>query len=455
MEAPLRTSSYLIPVKLESEPDKYMLIHGYTGAIDIVSGKLLNDIKAISSFNVFPKDLLDLLLKRGYITAKTQEEEETVVGLLAKGLAWKEMNSLKRFTLLVTYNCNFRCPYCYELNNLSEHKSVLISPNMCDRALKAISQIEPDSNLQKKTITLFGGEPLLKENKERIEYIVNEGRKYGFNFSAITNGYDLEQYTEFFSKDAINEIQVTIDGSKEVHDKRRVHINQMGTFDKIMKNVHLALERGIKVSIRINVDSANIDEVKKMNAFFQESGMYSYKNLQIYAAYIGGESNLNPSEYNEKIDVSNSSYDEFFNLFANSSMKLHHNYTIYNRLNYAVKNKKTIPLSSIHCEALYSNYVLDPLGNIYKCLDLVGNKNNVVGTYSGGSIKWNKNRSLWESRCVSDMKSCLKCKYALLCSGGCFSKIIQGAKSSCGDFSVILKKVCNEIYRKNEPLFIN
>lgn len=25
----LRTSSYLIPVKLESEPGKYMLIHGY------------------------------------------------------------------------------------------------------------------------------------------------------------------------------------------------------------------------------------------------------------------------------------------------------------------------------------------------------------------------------------------------------------------------------------------
>lgn len=27
----LRTSSYLIPVKLESEAGKYMLIHGYTG----------------------------------------------------------------------------------------------------------------------------------------------------------------------------------------------------------------------------------------------------------------------------------------------------------------------------------------------------------------------------------------------------------------------------------------
>ncbi len=36
----LRTSSYMIPVKLEKEEGKYMLIHGYTGAIDIVDSWL-------------------------------------------------------------------------------------------------------------------------------------------------------------------------------------------------------------------------------------------------------------------------------------------------------------------------------------------------------------------------------------------------------------------------------
>lgn len=40
----LRTSSYMIPVKLESEKGKYMLIHGYTGAMDIVTEHLLEKI---------------------------------------------------------------------------------------------------------------------------------------------------------------------------------------------------------------------------------------------------------------------------------------------------------------------------------------------------------------------------------------------------------------------------
>lgn len=36
----LRVSSYIIPVKLENENGKYMLLHGYTGAIDIVDEDL-------------------------------------------------------------------------------------------------------------------------------------------------------------------------------------------------------------------------------------------------------------------------------------------------------------------------------------------------------------------------------------------------------------------------------
>jgi hypothetical protein len=38
----LRKSSYTISVKLEVEEDKYMLFHGYTGAIDVVTENVVN-----------------------------------------------------------------------------------------------------------------------------------------------------------------------------------------------------------------------------------------------------------------------------------------------------------------------------------------------------------------------------------------------------------------------------
>ncbi|MDR1666495.1 MAG: hypothetical protein LBS03_02210 [Bacteroidales bacterium] len=38
-------SSYAIPVKLEDEQNRYMLIHGYTGAIDIASAQVGSKIR--------------------------------------------------------------------------------------------------------------------------------------------------------------------------------------------------------------------------------------------------------------------------------------------------------------------------------------------------------------------------------------------------------------------------
>ena len=65
----------MIPVRLEKEAGKYMLIHGYTGAVDIVSEELLTKIKSVSSGNNFSESTLQTLLKRGYVTTKTQAED--------------------------------------------------------------------------------------------------------------------------------------------------------------------------------------------------------------------------------------------------------------------------------------------------------------------------------------------------------------------------------------------
>lgn len=98
----LRTSSYLIPVKLESEPGKYMLIHGYTGAIDIVTESLLKKIQAVASGVDLPEDTLQALIKRGYITTRSQEEEYAYVARMATALHRKGKILATTFTWVVT-----------------------------------------------------------------------------------------------------------------------------------------------------------------------------------------------------------------------------------------------------------------------------------------------------------------------------------------------------------------
>ena len=144
MEAPLRTSSYLIPVKLESEPDKYILIHGYTGVIDIATESLLKKIQSVASDTDLLPEMVEVLLKRGYITTKTQEEEYAYVARMAKALH-KESEILHTiFTWVVTYNCNFRCPYCFEgRENKDGTRKIVFTKEMVDCAYQTMDKIPP------------------------------------------------------------------------------------------------------------------------------------------------------------------------------------------------------------------------------------------------------------------------------------------------------------------------
>ena len=66
-----RPSVYTIPVVIKDEPGKTLLIHGYTGAMDIASEKIMNCLqpeKRYSYDNIpLSKDvLIDLLLEVFY-----------------------------------------------------------------------------------------------------------------------------------------------------------------------------------------------------------------------------------------------------------------------------------------------------------------------------------------------------------------------------------------------------
>lgn len=50
-----RVSSYLIPVRLEKDPDKYVIIQGYTGAFDVVSSSMHTFLRSTSIFTAKKK----------------------------------------------------------------------------------------------------------------------------------------------------------------------------------------------------------------------------------------------------------------------------------------------------------------------------------------------------------------------------------------------------------------
>lgn len=257
----LRVSSYIIPVKLENETEKYILIHGYTGAIDIIEEKYWNELKNFPENNRFTSETLQLLQNRGYLTTKTEHEEYEYVAQLAQLLHRKQSKLHKSFGFLVTYNYNFRCPYCFE-SNISNHgcnwSKKVLTKELVDKAYDAMLKIEPYKQLHNKDILLYGGEPFLKENKEIISYIIQKGSNLGYIFKVITNGYDLDEFEDILSPNYFKSFQITLDGYNINHDKRRKHYLVGNSFNKIIANIAILLKHNIVLTIRVNIDKKTI-----------------------------------------------------------------------------------------------------------------------------------------------------------------------------------------------------
>ena len=450
-----RKSSYLIDVGLEGESGKHMFIHGYTGAIDVVSDRVSAFLKKHMSFTEgdieFSKETFDVLTARGYVTRKTKEEEHDYVSRLAALLHRDSKRYGKSFMFLVSYDCNFRCPYCYEAgisgNGRSWSKKTF-TKELVDNAYDAMVEIEPDREKHHKTITLYGGEPLLKENVEIVRYIVNKGTELGYNFHAVTNGHDLDYYEDILALDSFNFLQITLDGDREMHDSRRFHYETGKSFDKVFANIKLALDNNVKVGVRFNADANNYMEIPKLEKLFKEAGYSDNKNFSFNAALLQDE---NPEAKNENISYVRR--EEFNRMYKEAGLNIsHQDYGLYEKLMSALKNNRCIRFHSIFCGVQSGSYIFDPLGDIHTCWDMVGIKKYAIGTYSSG-LEWNENLKDWHGRNIGNTPQCSHCRYALLCGGGCLGKTLKKKNddfkaSYCDGYADTVRLMANKAYKE-------
>ena len=448
LENSLRLSDYTIPIALEAEPGKTLLVHGYTGAIDVVDSELWQQLKNYPGENDFTPEEIDTLSKRGYLTAKTPEEEQEYVVRFAEKLHASRLKLYKNFGFVVTYNCNFRCPYCFE-NGISKHGTAwsgqTMTPELVDRAFDAMLEIEPRTELHKKTILLYGGEPLLRENHDIVKYIVEKGVAAGYKFNVITNGYDLDYYEDLLSKEKIDHIQISIDGWRENHNRRKYHFREGASFDKVMANIGLLLKHEIRVSVRVNTDATNFGDSKKLKDYFREKGYEDSPYFSVYIANIENVKNVNFAKSLKYVKTS-----EYIDNMGKVSPKLMNSRMkgLYESFKYYFIKGKRLRFYSEGCAGQYGTHIFDPSGAIYTCLETVGRQEHCIGNITSDGVKWTSIRHKWFGKHVGNSKYCQKCRYALLCGGNCAIKEFGGAKESplCMKNNSMLNNVINMAY---------
>ncbi len=427
----MRASSYVITVALPAS-NECLLVHGYTGAIDVVPRGVVTALRNGSFDLLLPKDL-DALVKRGYITDKTKDEEQVWVVSLAR-LFHKRASRFHSFMFLVTYDCNFRCTYCCETGISDSGRSWTgekFSRAATDAAYEVIDNVDTKNPL-KGNITLYGGEPLLMKNSTEVHYIVENGLKRGYRFGAITNGYELEFYQDILGTCAINFLQVTIDGEPTVHDRRRRHMSGYGTFNKIFENISLALEAGSRVNVRINVDGRNISQLLGLAEFISAKGFDRKSNFQCYVAALrmhhenfttggplvcgdescGGVSVLSRRKVAQFLQTFHQEYPEFS--FIQGS-----HFWLKDEIKRVIRTRNAFRFRGWFCGANVGYMIFDPRGDLYTCWDDVGMTSARVGRFIPDLSYDEEMLGKWNERTIVNMKICSMCKYALFCGGGC------------------------------------
>lgn len=437
-------SSYTGFMPFNEEHD--LIFNNISGHMDLLDAGQAKQLLEVSW--PLADDLQEYLASRGYLTDLSKEDEDRVFE--ETGMErFRNSQVNKKHIIIVTYDCNLRCTYCYEKHlrqNGEEWVQKRLTPEMVDQIYRVIDHYDNLGDDKSNNITLFGGEPLLPENREIVEYILQEGEKRGRQFTIVTNGTTLDQYVELITHYPVQTIQITIDGDRELHDQRRFAKDGSGTFDIIINNLRLlALHKEIQLDIKIALDRENRQAFQSLTQYLREMGLADQENIRAYIAPVFSD------EHNPNYDR-NIIMDDIFHfhqeqpreeIWANGLNR-------YHPLEEVVKTGVWLPKYA-YCGAHQGMTFYDPFGDIYPCFESVGKPAYQIGRYIP-ALQWNSNYEKWRDRMILTLEKCRECKLALFCGGGCaygtFQRFGTIEKENCSEMKLILEQYLPYLSRR-------
>lgn len=186
--------------------------------------------------------------------------------LRESGLYSPPPHHLYSMTVLTSTDCNLGCGYCFQNtgqdpsggNRPPRIRHVRLTSEHITTILDFAGRQMAAAELDKLSILLFGGEPLL--NPRGCVELLTRAADYGLASAWMISNLTLLTPTLAKSLwDAkLRFIQVTFDGDKPDHDRIRVRRSSGGTFDTIVDNIVRASEATpLTWALRINVSHRN------------------------------------------------------------------------------------------------------------------------------------------------------------------------------------------------------
>ncbi len=356
------------------------------------------------------RDLLRSLIKGQFLI----REEFDELGFL------KVKNRLTRFAakglgliIAPTLRCNFGCEYCYV--DLNANKMSAENRNRLVRFFER--KLQPRSRA---TVCWTGGDPSLAVDVvaelSRSFLAMCRERESRYDAYMITNGYLLDDaMLDQVLAAGIGGLQITFDGDREHHDRRRFLANGAPTYDRIRTNLVRACRR-IDVNIRVNVDRENHETLPNLFADLAASDLGH--RASIYFAQVEAV-NENCSSYHDRC-LSTQEYAALEPELMREALA--HGLQL--------NGSGLTRLHGSFCGANSQNfYVVDSNCQLLKCYNDYGTADrNGIGSIGEDGIEIiDKPHNLikWLSWDPFESAECRDCAVLPLCMGGCSYHIMS------------------------------
>lgn len=187
--------------------------------------------------------------------------------------------------IYATYRCNLRCKHCFVGPKLD------LGTHFDFELLQNLIRTAPSWSTNE--ITFLGGEPTLYPH---LAEVIRLTQKLGMKARIVSNGQrSFEKFMETFDGPELPHVCFSIDGSSsEVNDA----IRGKGTFNKLIRAISIAHERGYEISGIISLSRANADDCEAILERCEEL-KFQYVNVHYITnrGYATEDSVLNIGEW--------------------------------------------------------------------------------------------------------------------------------------------------------------
>ncbi len=330
----------------------------------------------------------------------------------------KRKTVVKALCLHVAHDCNLACRYCFAGEGEYHGRRAIMDYETGCRALDfLIANSGARHNLE---VDFFGGEPLL--NWETVKKLVAYGRsleeKSGkhFRFTITTNGVLLNDEIMEFCNREMDNVVMSVDGRKEVHDRMRPFRKGSGSYDliipKFLKFAEQRRKLGLKYYVRGTYTRWNTD----FAADVLHLADLGFDQISVEPVVAPPEMDYALRE--EDLPVLLEQYD----ILAKEMIRREKEGKGFNFFHFMIDltGGPCVYKRLSGCGSGTEYLAVTPWGDFYPCHQFVGMEQFLLGNVRDGIVREDTVESFKRVN-VYSKPACSSCFARFYCSGGCLA----------------------------------